>query len=195
MFRHRAHRVYCSELLRVRPRESHLWDWCQETLCQNIVLQDSILSELSNYIIHPMSWQWSLYSYKPRLDWFADSVLQLHCNELIKTIYIYFNASESENDCSNCVDTGQSRDVSSCPESSVSALGLSAVPGLCQWPDPRPAPLGDVILVIILIERHSTSVNTSVMLQPRSGYSVLFVSEGPRYSGICHDASGSICNP
>ena len=81
-----------------------------------------------------------------------------------------------------------SRNVSS--QSQVSLL--SAVSGPCQSSEPWPAPLSDVILVIIIAEeRHSTSVNTFAMQQqPRSGC-VLFVSEeGPRYSGICHDASG-----
>ena len=48
------------------------------------------------------------------------------------------------------VDTGQSRECVIMSHSSVKCLSLlSAVLGPCQWPEPRPAPPDDVILVII----------------------------------------------
>ena len=98
-----------------------------------------------------MSWQWSLYSYEPRLDCFADSVLQLHWNESKQ----YFNACENVSQkmiaqsdgqpCWHWSEQGMCHHVSLQCQVSL----LSAVLGPCQWPEPRPAPPDDVILVII----------------------------------------------
>ena len=160
-----------------------------------INLQDRILSQLSNYIIYRMSWQWSLYSYEPsRLDCFADSVLQLHWNESKQ----YFNACENVSQkmiaqsdgqpCWHWSEQGMCHHVSLQCQVSL----LSAVLGPCQWPEPRPAPPDDVILVIIFnretfhISKHFCDAAAKVRMCFVCHLSV----KDPRYSEICHDASG-----
>ena len=145
-----------------------------------INLQDRILSQLSNYIIYRMSWQWSLYSYEPRLDCFADSVLQLHWNESKQ----YFNACENVSQKMIAQSDGQpcwhwsEQGCVIMSQSSVKCLSSQLCPGRVSGQNPdRPHRMMSY-LWLFLIERHSTSVNTSVMLRPRSGC-VLFVSEGP----------------
>ena len=100
-----------------------------------------------------MSWRWSLYSDEPRLDWFADSVLQLqYCNDMNKFIQNLFQCWWVRiwlpklwvSSCWLWSVLGMCHHV----QSQVSLL--SAVSGPCQGPEPRPAPLGDVILVIII---------------------------------------------
>ena len=176
------------------PRESHLWDWCQETLCQNIVwiyrteschncqITSSIPCRDGDHCIQT----------NPGL---TDLQIQFcNCNTAmiwINSSRTYFNAGESESDCQNCgsalVDSGQCWECVTM--SRVKCLSSQLCPGRVRAQNPDRPHWVMSSLWLLLLERHSTSVNTSAMQQPRSGC-VLFVSEEPRYSGICHDARG-----